>query len=241
MNNIPNDMIKTIIQLIPSIYYYNIYRLNKNFRNCLKFVYDQNVLLRKNPKDILSAIVYGYEYITGREIYQALLHDSAYLGLIVHYDIKYEKHILDSIVYRSDLALIKHIEKLNDLTPYYTSLLRRLMIYDNVLFNYLFEKILKIDNASDISTITNILIKNRIDLVEQLINTKLVTKDVLTILIRLIDQNYVELVNKLLSYNKLKLKRYQTLYNHCESLEMRQILDSHYNRSVQLKKDCRRK
>lgn len=235
MNTIPNDVVKFIITLLSPHEYYVIYRVSKNFRRCLKFVYDHNALLRNNPDDILSGIVYGYEY-NAEKIFKAVtnIHEfpiKDYLKLLVHYNLVYTEIMLWRMTYCCDLVLLQHLEKLNNLRYRYMEIIGvqigNKMTHTD-LFNYVFDKLLNCGTNTEISSLAAALLgKNRVDLVEKLIDTNYLTIDVLSILVPLIDQDNLNLVNKLLAYNSFKTKRYQTLYNHTCSHEMEQLINSY--------------
>jgi len=143
---LPNDIFRIIINLVPSNDYYNIYRISFKFRDCLKLVYNSYSVLQKNLNtDILYSIIYGYGCSIDEEIYKAICNyrekfnfytiKPGYINLLLYFDIKYSSKFIYDIMKSSyiNITLIKHLEKLNNITDYYISLLNIIIIQKYII------------------------------------------------------------------------------------------------------------
>ncbi len=247
---LPNDIFRVIINLIPSTDYYNIYRISSKFRSCLKLVYDSDIVLRKNSdNDILSYIVYGYKDITDDKIYKAICnyHEKfdfytikpEYTNLLLYFDVEYNNRLLphimqDACVYINvNITLIKHLEKSNNITKYYTSLLKNAKYNNHTeVYNYIFEKLVNCNDAYQISIMTiSVLNNGEINLAERLISTGLAICETMSILPILIKLNNLSMVQIILNgVNKLKQCRYKTLCRNIRSDEMKNCIDTYFGK-----------
>jgi len=248
MNILPNDIFHIIIKFVPSNDYYNIYRISTRFRNCLKLVYNSNIELQKKPNnDILSSIIYGYGCSTEEEIYKSIcdyreksnyyIIKSGYENLLLYFDVKYSDKLLSHIMINeriiNNMTLIKHLEKLNNITRYYTVLLKDSK-YNNQteIYDYIFDKLVNCNDSYQISIMTiSVLNHGEIDRAEQLISTGLVKYDIMSILSILVKLNNVILVQTILNnVDKLKQCRYKTLSRHICSDEMQNCINMYFGK-----------
>lgn len=240
---LPNDMLKEIITNIPGRYYFNIYCVCRRFRQCLKFVYDQHPLLKTNEYDILSAMVFRNGLYDGDQLINTIKDGSfgtIYLNsltrVLLQFNVIYNKNYIKPIMWNiclyNELEVMKHIAKLNDITPYINGSLR--FIYDEdkklPLYEYLFNHLLIYGGSKQLSfAVESALTRNRYDLVDKLIHTNRIV-DIMNIMPILIQRNHIEIVQTLLKGDiNLSKHSYKTLIGRCKlGSEMRKLIQSYY-------------
>ena len=215
--DLPNDLIHDIIKLTRPVYYFNLYCVCNRFRKCLKYVYDHHIILKSNH-DILSSLIYtntiydsnliisllSYDYSVSPQ-YSCKIYESSLVRAVLQINVIYEYKALEQILtaacYYEDLQIIKHVEKLNDITNHCFVLLKKLDEGD--LFNYLFEKLLSHGYPNHLSRMAErTYVKGQTNLFKQVVETGRIT-DVSNLLPVLINHGDVELTSLLLYSNQI--------------------------------------
>lgn len=199
-----DDVLKTNDDILTSLIYKNL-------------IYDSN--------KIISLTSYVY-HISSRFNYTT--YASSLVRVVLQFDIIYNPDALDKILsaacYYNDINIIKHIEKLNNITNHCYNRLKGLDPCE--IFDYLFEKLLNHGSADHLTRMAERTFSNyQYDLFKKVVKTGRIT-NITNLLGQLVKYNQIELVSLLFSSNKVIISKKQRSSYYNISPEMRELVNA---------------
>lgn len=229
---LPNDIWKLIITLVCPSNYFNIHGICSSVRKCLLEVYKSNPILRDNPNDVLSLLVFKQKFpVNDNNIYHAIIkglnnhnrneaNKKHLVRALLQFNICYysdytARELCNYLFNNNEYEILKHVSKSNAIYIY-TKLLeikqkREWVEREEEVFQYTFDCIITHYPKNIDKLALQAVEKRQINLFLKFYNTDKLN-NLFYCLIKLVKQNNYEIVEYLLDRHEYNKKSYKKLW-----------------------------
>ena len=229
---LPNDVWKLIITLVCPSNYFNIHGICSSVRQCLLEIYKSNPILRENPYDVLSLLVFKQKFpVREYQIYETIIkglnnHNRnelnkkhlirALFQFNISYDSTYIASMLWNFLYKNnEYEILKHISKSNAIYIYNKileiKLQREWTEKEEELFEYAFQCIISYYPKNIGELALQSINDRQINLFLKFYETSKLN-NLFYCLMKLVKQNDSETVEYLLDRHEYNKKSYKKLW-----------------------------